>query len=452
MKILISVIFGIFSFSYLKVSAQSLDDALEKAKKEKKIVMVLVTSEKCTQCNDVAEQGLSTEVAQRAINASCILVKQPKLPEEFSNPYVVYSFPESFFGAIYLDADKNILRVYNGSASFYKTYLDNLEAALKEQNRPDKLNTLVNDYYLKKNQFAITEALVKKIASLGLESKEILLDDLTQNAPVDSAASLSFLQFVLKSAPLVASTAQGFVEKNRDNYNMAWYRMPLQERSAINNRIYHKSLAKAVEDKDIAYIYRLAAFRQSNFQAEPNRVRQVFPQVLLQYYKGINDSTQYLNNVKSFYDTYFMTINADSIQRIDSINKAKIFNGRPLINPPGGGAIAVEANGKIIRFTPQALYYASNLNDGAWTVYTYTNKPYFLNKALLWSKRAIEFSPTAEIMDTYARLLYKTNYKEAAIEWETKAIEQNKVRKISSAVYDKVLDAMKKGLEKIDEY
>lgn len=450
MKFLISVLFAIFS--YLSVSAQSLDEAYAKAKKENKIVMVLVSSEKCIQCNDVAERGLSTEVAQRAINASCILVKEPKLPDEFSSPYVVYSFPENFFGAIYLDADKNILRVYNGSASFYKTYLDNLETALKEKNSQDKLNTLVNDYYLKKDQFAITEALIKKITSLGLESKEILLDDLTRNAPVDSASSLSFIQFLFKSAPLVGSAAQGYIEKNRDNLNMAWYRMTLQERVAINSRIYNKSLSKAVEDKDVNYMYRVASFRQSNFQSEPKRMQQVYQQVFLQYYKGIHDSTQYLNNVSRFYDNYFMTINTDSILRVDSVNKSKIFNGRPLINPPGGGAIAVETDGKVIRFSPQALYYASGLNDGAWTVYTYTQKPFYLSKALLWSKRAVEFNPTSEIMDTYARLLYKTNNKEAAIEWETKAIEQNKLRKISSTVYDSVLEAMKKGSEKIDEY
>lgn len=60
----------LFGFPYFTSPAQLLDDALRTAKKENKFVMIVVESDKCLQCNDVVNQGLSSEVAKRAINAS----------------------------------------------------------------------------------------------------------------------------------------------------------------------------------------------------------------------------------------------------------------------------------------------------------------------------------------------------------------------------------------------
>ncbi len=435
---------------YIPSSAQQLDDVLKTAKKENKIVMILVESEKCTQCNDVANQALASEVSKRAINASCILLKEKKVPDELTNTYATYLFNEGFFGAIYIDAEKNILQVYHGSSSFYKPYLDNLEKAISEkESSTPKLNELINNYYSKTGKFEAAFQLIEKIKSVGLEPKGELIDDFAQKAPADSATSLSFLQFIEKAAPLVGSIAQSFIEKNRDTYNMAWYRMSLQERQSINNRIYQKSIQKAVANKDLQYMYRVASSRQNTFQSQPERMQQVYQETFLLYYKGIHDSANYLMNATRFYDTYFMTINVDSVLRVDSIKKAGLFKNAP--QRPAGSAV-VGSNTQMIGFTPIASFYAGALNDGAWTIYTYTKKPEYLGKALLWAKRANEFIDQPEIMDTYARLLYKTNNKNVAITIETKAIEVRKSRKIDATEYEKVLDAMKKGLAKIDEY
>jgi hypothetical protein len=455
MKVVIQFLALFFLFISLKTAAQSLEAACKTAKKENKLVMVVVRSESCRQCNDVADKGLSSEMAQRVIKNSCVLIQEKQIPQEINDPYKAYSFPENFFGVIYMDADKNILRVYNGSSSMYKTYLDNLELAIQSNNSADnQLNKLVNEYYSKPNDFNLTIQLIKKIMGLGLEVKQELLDNLVQKAPADSATSLSFLQFVMRAGPTVGSLAATYTEKNQDNYNMAWYRMSLQERIAINNKIYHKSMQKAIAEKDISYAYRVAGTRQQTSRSQPQIMQKVYQEAMLQYYKGVKDSAQYLANVVRFYDNYFMYVNADSIHKVDSINKEKVFNGRPIPGTPASGNSIgiITETGTVLRFTPQAGYYGASLNDGAWTIYMYTDKPYYISKALEWSRRSLEFNPVPELMDTYARLLYKSKNKEAAIEWESKAIDANNQRKMTSSEYEKVLTAMKQGLEKIDEY
>ncbi len=365
MKYLFTLSLTLLCFSF-QIKAQQLAEACTTAKKENKLIMIVVESEKCIQCNDVANQAFSSEVFKRAVLASCILLRVKKIPEALDGAYTTYSFSEDFFGAIYIDPEKNILNVFQGSASFYKSYLDNLEKAIKEKESPNpKLNELVTNYYGKTGTFEAAYHLIEKIRSIGLEPKGDLLDDFVQKAPTDSAISLSFLQFIERAAPTIGSAAQIYVEKNRDNYNMAWYRMSQQERVSINKRIYYKSLQKAIANKDQQYMFRVANARQSNFQSSPpERLQQMYQETFLQYYKGVHDSSSYLMSATRYYDTYLMTVNVDSILRVDSIKKAGMFK-----LPPSGPNLSTSVpNTQMIGFAPQAQFYANALNDGAWTI------------------------------------------------------------------------------------
>ena len=146
----------------------------------------------------------------------------------------------------------------------------------------------------------------------------------------------------------------------------------------------------------------------------------------------------------------WVTINVDSILRLDSLNSQNLFKNKTILKPLGSsfGETIIQTT----TVSSIAYMYERYLNDGAWTVYTFTSKPIFLSKALLWAKRAIEFKEEPEVMDTYARLLYKTGNVEVAIIWETKAIEAKRINKLTSTEYEKVLNNMKRGFTKIDEF
>ena len=444
-----------FSIILTKVQAQSVEDAFKQAKKENKIVMISIESPTCNECNEVASKGISSNLVKSSINNNCIYVKVKKLPDEFYGSGTLYILSADFFGVLFFDADKNILDFMSGSSTSYIPYLDHIEKALKEKQTPEAtLSQLKKNYYNNIGSFDAIKKVIEKIRKLNLEPQQQVLDELTQKAPEDSAASLSFLQFIMKAAPIYGSIAEQYIQKNKDNYNMAWFRMSQPERVVINNRIYGKSLLKAIADKDMNYAYRVASNRQMTFASSTNIEdgQKSNQETMLQYYKGINDTTNYLRNVANFYERFYMSTKVETIQKEDSIRKEKTFKTIPpnLTNPSSAQKDSIGF--RTVTFSPRTAYFASQLNNGAWTVYTYTKDKNYLTKALAWAKHGLEFSETSAIMDTYARLLYKTGNKEEAIIWEQKAIDANKTKAISSADYEKVLILMKSGAVKIDDY
>jgi hypothetical protein len=76
----------------------------------------------------------------------------------------------------------------------------------------------------------------------------------------------------------------------------------------------------------------------------------------------------------------------------------------------------------------------------------------YLQKALTWAKRALQFFESPEAMDTYARLLYKTGTREEAIEWMNKAISLKKTRGFNTKEYEDVAAKMQTNSLKIDSY
>ncbi|MCW3086924.1 MAG: hypothetical protein JWQ78_310, partial [Sediminibacterium sp.] len=146
-----------------------------------------------------------------------------------------------------------------------------------------------------------------------------------------------------------------------------------------------------------------------------------------------------------------MNINADSVLREDSMRKAEAFknafSGATRVMVPGGAPMAAN----MVGFSPSTQYQANELNEGAWLIYTYTNDPSYLAKALAWAKRAVEFYASAPVMDTYARLLYKTGDKDTAISWEEKAVALSQSNKTPGKEFEEVLARMKSGAVSLEK-
>jgi hypothetical protein len=462
-----------YLFATLVITAQtvnfrniSLDEACSIAKKENKIVMLVLESSTCNQCNEVAIQGLSGSVIKRFTDNSCVIIKKGEQPSELTSSNNLFQLSTVLFGVIYLDGDKNILNIQTSSSSSYSSYLDQIEKALNEKdNTENNIVTLKRNYYNNVNGFSSVIKLVEKIRLLKLEPSELLLDDMMDKAPKDSLESLSFLQFVNECAPLVNSLAQKKLYRNSDNANMAWYRLSREARVAINNRISQKSLDKAIKEKDASYAYAVANTVRSHYQSgSPETVQKMYQSTLLRYYKGIKDSATYVRMALPFYNQYFMPVNVDSIARLDSLQRIRISaNVSPLRSEdldkvlkdlkPSNARITKQFVTTSTNVSPQGQYYCNNLNEAAWTLYTFTKDIGVLNKALIFAKKANEFVVNSEAMDTYARLLYKTGNKSEAINWETKAIASAKLRSISNnSEYEKVLAKMQANETKIDEY
>ncbi|MBT9485326.1 hypothetical protein [Sediminibacterium sp.] len=453
---------GVFAQPHF--STLTFEEAAKKADKENKLVMLVITSEKCVQCNDVAEAGLVA--AKKSIDSNCILIRQPRFPVELNVANSIYIVPKDFFGIIWFDAQLNILQILPSSSTMAYPYIQGIQRAIAEmRSNTSSFKELKHNYYNKVGDFVVIRKLVDKVLKIGFEPHPDLIDELTQKAPDDSATAISFLQYVLRCAPIVGSTAQKFVEKQKDNYMIAWYNMPLRERQVINSRITFKSINKAIADKNLSFAYQVAAFRQTTFTTDkPEEGPKANMQLMLTYYKGVNDTVNYMRNVFSFYERYFMNIKPEDIRKEDSLAQIKLLKTGGSGIPPEifaqiPDSIRIKLNKtapvqgvqrNMIQFTPRGQFYANALNEGAWDVYTFSKNAAYLSKALLLAKRGLEFYESAELIDTYARLLYRTGNKVEAINWEEKAIKLRSTMRFSTAAFETVLNKMKQGEVNID--
>jgi tetratricopeptide (TPR) repeat protein len=451
------------SFSQNTLS-NSLIDAQKSAIKENKMIMLVVQSLTCNQCNEVAEAGIKS--VRKKLEDNCVIVSNTGVPSGVFSIPSLFIIPKDFFGVIWFDKDFNPLSIKNGSTTFSGEYVKAMEVAKNEAaNTTSSFQSYKEAYYKEVKSFSAAYNLLNKIKSIGFEPEGFLIDELVQKAPLDSATSLSFLSNVMRFAPLVGSIAFRFVEKNRDNYNMAWYRMDLRERVSINQRLIWKSTQKAIAEKNPSYAYQVAAYNQATYSDKPEEGARANMKTMLDYYKGINDTASYMRQVFNFYDRYYMQLTVADVKREDSL---MLINARRTQSPemermnqaaldqlPDSIRALIKSRGGIVAkqmvsYAPKAQFYASSLNDGAWTIYQYTDNITHLTKALQMARKALEFFETPEVADTYARLLYKTGNKMEAINWQKKAIELNNKRGYGSNIFETVLRKMEKGEVKID--
>ena len=431
--------------------SQTLEEVFEQAKIENKLIMLVVESKECFNCNEIIRSGLSAPSIQKKLKKDAIVLFVSKIPEEIVKPEFLYTISFKFYGVIYLDGYKNIIHAYSGSTSSYYFHEYKLKEAIKERKKEkNNLAELSANYYTGNKSFCETYTLIEKIVNKGLNPKQWLVDTLTQIAPAESTRSLMFLQFLCKTAPEIGSITEKYLYQNPDNYQMAWWRMPADTRIRLNTQMASKSLEKAINQNDKNYVvgasYSIANRYSQNGTPAWQAVRTA---TLLTYFREVKDTTYYLAMAKAYFDSY-LNLNVDSILKIDSAYKDQIRKeteqNKRLYNS------SVIASFKVTDYQTQAMKYAGLLNSGAWTNYTFSKNLKHLNDALKWAKKANEFFEAPECMNTYARILYKTNNKSLAIEWQSKAIDLLKSKNSYTTEYEKVLEAMKNGSDKIDEY
>ena len=85
----------------------------------------------------------------------------------------------------------------------------------------------------------------------------------------------------------------------------------------------------------------------------------------------------------------------------------------------------------------------TELNNIAYKVYLRTDNPFLISEATTWAEKALEFYKAPEVLDTYARLLYKQNKTTKAIEIISEAIALQQKRGYPTVDYDIVLGKMK---------
>lgn len=417
-------------------------DALASAAAKGKMIFLMLDAEDCNQCNDVADKALQDRALKQYLEEKFVALRIGQNNPERITLQQTYNLGEGNI-VLFLDEKGTLVHRFNQSTTISSAYIKEGEIAYGQKERGSAFRSLEKAAAASKLSSEDLYNLLKIRSELGMPT-DSLLDHYVAQLPADSLKTLSALQRIAQMSPILGSKADMALRGNFDLFQQAWYRLPLNERIQINRRIISKTRFKAIREKNLTM-----ALRVANFSQEINSNRQEGIKVrtynMMEYYWGAKDTLLFLQTATRYYENHYMTQSADSIKKNDSLKLSSMIKSRL-----SGKKDSTRAS---VSFAPSAQFFCRELNNGAWRVYTLTDQPEYLEKALQWALHANDFYESPDAMDTLARLLYKQQKdREQAIRLEEKAISISRKRGMSSKSFEGILQKMKKGGKVIDEY
>ena len=439
--LLVLLLSSITGFSQVAFQNLSLSDALSQAKAEGKLIFLQLESPDCKECNETGLKGLSDKELGQRVNAAFIpLYVQAKHKDrlEIEN---LFNSPDGF-GTLFIDHNANLIHKYGGSASIAKKYTEQIDIAFNKAGESIKLSELEKLYNNGNKSVGLLEQIMLKKKELNLDNTGYL-SEYVSIIPADSLSSTHTLRFIASFGPILGSKADSVLRKDRKLFNEAWYSMAITARASINARIIYSSLNKAVREKDEAYAFRIASFAKATVTSTKEAQEKAFNMRLLEFYSRTNNHTAYLSTAIDYYDRFLMTVNADSIKKLDETRRTDLASTatKDTIKTETGFTVR-----STVRFAPVGQRYTNELKEGARNVYKRTTDPALLAKATIWIKRGLEFYNSYDALEVYALLLYKQQQKEEAIAVEKQAIELKKKMKYSVTDNEEILQKMEKGV------
>ena len=443
----ILVFLAVPAFSQINfVRKSTWEDVSMLAKTEKKLIFLHLEDNSCEECNEVASKAFESVDVKEIFGQNYISLKANLETEEgrkLADKFDVKKGQVSLF----LDANANILTRLNGVAGAGFMYAEQADIALKRR-AGKQLSDYAREYSAGARSQKFLEEYIIKRRQAGMPVDE-LLEKYTGGLPLDSLSNFRIIKFIYTHGPSIDSKVYKAIQAitPRQIIDSMYRTGPYQEAVAMNNAIISTTMQKAIAKKDRNLAFQLSHFVQGTYNPDYWQGMVASQRNTVRYYYEIKDTTQYIREAGQFLDNIHMRLTADSLKRMDEklMNPAKIATS---------GSKTKQSHPQM----PQSHLYHLDLNEHAWHVFQMSWKADDLERALKWSYQSQEFfnslyKDTAHPMrlgnsayiDTYAQLLYKLGRKEEAIEWQTKAVEAQRITGNSHASFEKTLEKMKDG-------
>ena len=340
------------------------------------------------------------------------------------NSITVQTHPAIFPYYVFLDSKGGIVYTSNGMTTRpdnFKVMAVKALELIASGKTPTHYEQLDKDSKLNKEQL---KEYITLRQSLNIFDNAPLIEKYIEFLSVKDLDDYGQVLFILKAGPNVTGKAYKLGYTNSKIIDSIFKAEPLDIRVAINNRMISNTRNEAIKTKNINMAQNAALFASRTWVNNYREAGKANAREMINYYKGVNDTTRYYQQAGYFYDTYYLNITADSARRLqaEQLNKLKIS---AQANVPGiTGPLPVNLQ-KVIQLSPdKSLEVANVLNNAAYEFYTMgTRNVNNLIKALVWSRRSIELKPEAGYYDTMAHIMYRLNFIDEAILNQNKAIE-----------------------------
>jgi len=400
------------------------ETALQLASEQQKPLAILFTIQPPVAATHFLQVLQHPEVIEK-FNSSFINVRLPRedtTVRKFIVKYRVTRFPSLVFldskGGILLN---NVLVVAQPAR---------LLAIAEEALNAGKENSLVDmdaRYQSGNLDKDFLKSYIDKRKRAGIVNNAIPIEKYIDYLTIADLGNYNEVLFLLQAGPLAESRAYRLAYTNKKVTDSIYRHELFEVRSAINNAIIANSMASAIQHRNFTQAQAVARFTMGTWGINYREGQKNYALKLLQYYRAVKDTQQYLQQAAVFYDQHYMKVSNDSLQKREQESRDKA-KGDAMKR--AARDTSQKGSTRTISYSFASNTFSTELNNAAWSFYQLgTRDGTYLSKAMLWSKRAIELHPVAGHYDTLAHLLYRLGFYAEAESTQQKAVDLAKKEK-----------------------
>jgi tetratricopeptide (TPR) repeat protein len=411
-------------------SSTTWEQLSKKAAKEKKLIFIHFENSKCEQCNEVASDGFKSTILKEKFAQNFVSIRVNVASQNGRRLLERLDIKGELL-SVFVDTAGNILQKHNGSTSSGMVYAEQGDLALSRKSKK-QLSEYIREYQAGERSPAFMRSyiLARRESAMPVDD---LPDEYVGTLPADSLLNFEKIKFIYKQGPALNSKTQLRVQADtpRRLIDSIYRTIPLDEAIGINNSIIGNSFRNAVRDRSDALAHQVAFFTQGTHHNDRARGILAYQSTLTRYYFAIKDTANYLGQARRMLQRNHLMITTDSLKKMDA-EAFKKMQDQTLSGPKN--------QSRTIKITPPSQFFHIEINEHAWHFYEMATKKEDLESALSWSRRSIELFDelnkgknssmtmgNPNYLDTYAHILYKMGRKEEAVEWQTRAVEAQKV-------------------------
>ncbi len=394
------------------------------AKTENKLIHLFAFSNDCQECEQVGEFAMNNFMLTEKFNTNFINIKAERksaLFEEILNSYKSFQLgyhsifnSEGFLlNTIYLTATvpEEYFKFANQgieNAKYFETIMKAKSKYLSSDTKED-----LYDYIIK----------LRKVDNYPIDIMDDYIKKLS-NEELNSQQTIIFLQG--QGSNIYSNTYKFLNTIDQRIKDSLWYLLENKERAKINNRFRFISHSLIRESKDENMMKRLVVITKNQYSYSTEGMKYA-DKMLIDFYKECKMDEKFIQTQINFCNQYLLKNSIEDLNRIDEEQRNIAFSNR-------------SKDGKI-KFSPPSQFIAMDLNNAAYTVFEKTNDLYYLNQALIWSKKSIDIIAKSNLSiqkeipafyDTYAQIHHKIGNEKEALFYQKKAFELNSTSMMKS--------------------
>lgn len=235
--------------------------------------------------------------------------------------YAINKFPALLF----FDKQGGLITKESGVFTQSSKYLD---LANKVLSLSKEKSIIEYDAEYKKGDFDgdFLKQYITKRMQLGITNNASLADQYVEFLKVSDLNSYDEVLFILKAGPLAYGKAHRLASINNQLIDSIYKTEILSTRQTVNNAIINNTMIHAISKKSVTWATAASNFTRTTWGKDYREAQKQSSLKMLNYYKGIKDTANYLRNATYFYDQHYMNIPKDSVEKKRNKNLEQVKN------------------------------------------------------------------------------------------------------------------------------